>query len=83
MEGREHRNTGTFEGKMAETSGSITVSTKLERIAKLACEMPQAALTTLAHHIDIDWLREAYRRARTAPLAWTGKRRRSTRAIWR
>ena len=64
MEGREHRNTGTFEGKMAETSGSITVSTKLERIAKLAREMPQAALTTLAHHIDIDWLREAYRRTR-------------------
>jgi hypothetical protein len=26
--------------------------------------MPQAALTTLAHHIDIDWLREAYRRTR-------------------
>jgi RNA-directed DNA polymerase len=49
---------------MAETSSSITVSTKLERIAKLAREMPQAALTTLAHHIDIDWLREAYRRTR-------------------
>jgi RNA-directed DNA polymerase len=64
VEGREHRNTGTFEGKMAETSSSTTVSTKLERIAKLAREMPQAALTTLAHHIDIDWLREAYRRTR-------------------
>lgn len=49
---------------MAETSGSITVSTKLERIAKFAQEMPQAALTTLAHNIDIDWLREAYRRTR-------------------
>jgi len=49
---------------MAETSGSTTVSTKLERIAKLAREMPQAALTTLAQHIDIDWLREAYRRTR-------------------
>ena len=46
---------------MAETRSSITVSTKLERIARLAREMPQAALTTLAHHIDIDWLREAYR----------------------
>src|SRR5215831_6084652 len=45
---------------MAETSGSITVSTKLEQIAKLARDMPQAALTTLAHHIDLDWLREAY-----------------------
>jgi group II intron reverse transcriptase/maturase len=51
---------------MAETSGSITVSTKLERIAKQAREMPQAALTTLAHHIDIEWLREAYRRTRKA-----------------
>ena len=49
---------------MAETSSSTTVSTKLERIAKLARTMPQAALTTLAHHIDIDWLREAYRRTR-------------------
>jgi group II intron reverse transcriptase/maturase len=49
---------------MAETQGSTTVSTKLERIAKLAREMPQAALTTLAHNIDIDWLREAYRRTR-------------------
>ncbi len=49
---------------MAETSSSTTVSTKLERIAKLAREMPHVALTTLAHHIDMDWLREAYRRTR-------------------
>jgi RNA-directed DNA polymerase len=49
---------------MAGTSGSTTVSTKLGQIAKLAREMPQAALTTLAHHIDIDWLREAYRHTR-------------------
>src|SRR5579863_10375905 len=45
---------------MAGTLGSITVSTKLGRIAKLAREMPQVVLTTLAHHIDQDWLREAY-----------------------
>ena len=49
---------------MAETRGSTTVSTKLGRTAKLAREMPQVALTTLANHIDIDWLREAYRRTR-------------------
>ncbi len=49
---------------MAETPSSITVSTKLERIAQLARAMPQAALITLAHHIDLDWLREAYRRTR-------------------
>jgi RNA-directed DNA polymerase len=53
-----------FEGKMAETQGSITVSTKLGRIAKLARAMPAVALTTLAHHIDLDWLREAYSRTR-------------------
>jgi len=53
-----------IEGKMAETPSSLTVSTKLERIAKLARGRPQEALTTLAHHIDIDWLREAYRRTR-------------------
>ena len=54
---------------MAETSSSTTVSTKLERIAKLAREMPQAALTTLAHYIDIDWLREAYRRTRSQSMS--------------
>jgi RNA-directed DNA polymerase len=53
-----------LEGKMAETSGSQTVSTKLERIAKLAREMPGVPLSTLAHHIDLDWLKEAYRRTR-------------------
>lgn len=49
---------------MAETSSSQTVSTKLERIAKLARELRGAPLITLAHHIDLDWLREAYRRTR-------------------
>jgi group II intron reverse transcriptase/maturase len=49
---------------MGETSSSLTVSTKLERIAKLAREMPGVPLTTLAHHIDVDWMREAYRRTR-------------------
>ena len=49
---------------MGETSSSQTVSAKIERIAKLARELPDKPLTTLAHHIDIDWLREAYRRTR-------------------
>lgn len=47
-----------------ETSGPTSISTKLERIAKLAKEAPTMAFTTLAHHIDIDWLRESYRRTR-------------------
>lgn len=49
---------------MAGTSGPITVSTKLQRIAKLASEAPERVLTTLAHHIDVPFLREAYRRTR-------------------
>jgi RNA-directed DNA polymerase len=51
-------------GKTTETSCSESVLTKQQRIAKLAREMPGVVLTTLAHHIDIDWLREAYRRTR-------------------
>jgi RNA-directed DNA polymerase len=49
---------------MTESSSSKTISTKLERIAKLARQMPGAPLSTLGHHIDIDWLHEAYRRTR-------------------
>lgn len=40
------------------------VSTKLERIATLAKQMRDVPLTSLAHHIDVDWLREAHRRVR-------------------
>ncbi|MGB8224922.1 MAG: group II intron reverse transcriptase/maturase, partial [Polyangiales bacterium] len=40
------------------------ISTKLGRIAELARNAPTMVFTTLAHHIDVDWLREAYRRTR-------------------
>lgn len=54
-----------LEGKTVGTSSlKISVSTKLERIAVLAKKSPGMALNTLAHHIDIDWLREAYARTR-------------------
>jgi group II intron reverse transcriptase/maturase len=49
---------------MAGTPSPITVSTKLQRIATLAREDPERVLTTLAHHIDVPFLREAYRRTR-------------------
>ena len=49
---------------MPETSSSISISPRLERIAKMAKQSPKMAFTTLAHHIDIDWLREAHRRTR-------------------
>ncbi len=41
-----------------------TISTRLERIATLAREKPGVPLRTLAHHIDVAWLREAYRLTR-------------------
>ena len=49
---------------MRETLSSQNVFTKLERIARLAKEKRSVPLTTLAHHIDIEWFREAYQRTR-------------------
>ena len=49
---------------MSETLGSTSISTKLERIAMLARTTPGMPLTTLAHHIDVEWLHEAYRHTR-------------------
>lgn len=42
----------------------MSISTKLQRIAKMAKDHPQRAFTTLAHHIDLDFLREAHRLTR-------------------
>jgi RNA-directed DNA polymerase len=53
-----------LEGKMPGTPSPDPISTRRQRIAELARQSPQAAFTTLAHHIDIDWLKEAYRRTR-------------------
>src|SRR5947209_3482675 len=52
------------EGKMPGTPGPDPISTRRRRIAELASRSPQAAFTTLAHHIDIDWMFEAYRLTR-------------------
>jgi RNA-directed DNA polymerase len=64
VEERGCRSMEPLKGQTAETSGSSTVLTKQQRIADLAWRSPQMAITTLAHHIDLDWLREAYRRTR-------------------
>src|SRR5207245_8941926 len=55
---------GTVGGKDDGTPNPETISTRLHRIAMLAREMPGVALRTLAQHIDIEFLREAYRRTR-------------------
>ncbi len=49
---------------MTGTRSPLDISTRLQRIAELARREPKLALTTLAHHIDIEFLREAYRRTR-------------------
>lgn len=51
------------------TSGREIISTKQEKIATLAKVEPKLVLTTLAHHIDVEWLREAYRRTRKSGAA--------------
>jgi RNA-directed DNA polymerase len=49
---------------MAGASEPVDVSTKQQRIAELARQNPEMGLTSLAHHIDIVWLLEAYERTR-------------------
>src|SRR5262249_59418015 len=64
VEGRGCRVMEPWEGKMTGTPSPATISTRLQRMATLAREMPGVALRTLAQHIDIACLREAYRRTR-------------------
>ena len=47
-----------------ETPSSLPVSTKQQRIAELARQIPHEPLTNLSHHIDEAWLREAWVRTR-------------------
>ena len=64
MEGRGCRNTESLEGKMPGIPSPESVSTKRQRIATLAREAPGMAFTSLSHHIDIEWLKEAFRLTR-------------------
>src|ERR1700730_18012861 len=64
MEGRGCRFKQPLEGNMAGASEPVDVSTKQRRIAELARQSPEMGFTSLAYFIDIDWLREAYRRTR-------------------
>ena len=49
---------------MEDTSSSATIETQLREIAEQAVRYPQMVFTTLAHRMDVDFLREAYRRTR-------------------
>ena len=49
---------------MAEAPKSTTMSTGQQRIAELAKQAPHMGFTSLAHHIDLQWLHTAYYRTR-------------------
>jgi RNA-directed DNA polymerase len=51
-------------GNTKDSPKSGNVHTKQQRIAVLAKQMSEVSFMSLAHHIDLDWLREAYRRTR-------------------
>jgi len=46
------------------TSSLSDISTQQEKIAQQSRQAPSMVWTTLAHHIDLPWLHEAYRRTR-------------------
>ena len=71
MEGKGRRSREPLAGKMAGTLGPITVSTKQQQVAKLAKDAPGMVITTLAHHMDLEWLKEAYRRTRKSGAVGT------------
>jgi group II intron reverse transcriptase/maturase len=54
----------SLEGNMAGASKPDLVSTRQQRIAELAKQSPEMGFTSLAHHIDLRWLYEAYLRTR-------------------
>jgi hypothetical protein len=51
-------------GNMPGTPRPEFVYTKQQRIAELARNCPDMAFTTLAHHIDIEWMLSAHARTR-------------------
>ena len=55
---------GLLLGNTEDALESASVYTKQQRIAQLAKRMPEVGFTSLAYHIDLEWLHEAYRRTR-------------------
>jgi RNA-directed DNA polymerase len=63
-EGRDRRIMESLRGKMSGTLGPGGISTGLQRVAELSRERPGMVWTTLAYHIDLELLMEAYRLTR-------------------
>lgn len=60
VERRGSRSMELLAGKMNKTLSLLWISTKRQRIAKLAKENPTRVFTSLAHLIDLDWLQAAH-----------------------
>ncbi len=58
-----------LERKMRDTLRSQIISTQIQKIAEQAIEYPEMVFTTLAHRIDVEWLREAYRQTNKSSAA--------------
>lgn len=54
----------TLMGNTEGTQEPGKVSTKQQRIAELARKYPERSFVSLAHHMDLEWMTEAYRRTR-------------------
>jgi hypothetical protein len=63
-----------LERNMPGTPRPDSVSTKRQRIAELARNCPDMAVTNLAHHIDIAWLHKAYELTRKDGAVGVGGR---------
>ena len=53
-----------LEGPMSRPQNLASISTRQQRIAQLSRDFPERSFKSLAHHIDVTWLREAFRRTR-------------------
>ncbi len=58
---------------MGDTLRSQTISTDLQQIAQQAAENPEMVFTTLAHKMDVPFLREAYRLTRKSSAPGSDK----------
>jgi len=54
---------------MGDTSRSQTISTQIQAIAEQAIEYPEMVFTTLAHRMDVEWLREGYHQTNKSSAA--------------
>lgn len=62
-----------LKGTMGDTLRSQTISTELQQIAQQAADYPELVFTTLAHKIDVPFLREAYRKTRKSSAPGSDK----------